>query len=210
MRKGELKKEQILSCAGHVFSNKGYYETQMSDIATASRTAKGTIYEYFDSKEHIFITLIGQYIQQWEETITENMDDYRAEKPSTELALVYIRHRIYKTIEFFSGNIDRCRIILRTGPALDQSIEPAINLFEDKVIAVIKNDLELGKRQGLLGDNVHIEIMSNAILGSVLRLGLYYFVQKKGDFLAMDIKTFVSQCVILIENTINLKEPAGK
>lgn len=206
MRKGELKREQILSCAGHVFSNKGYYETQMADIATASRTAKGTIYEYFGSKEHIFITLIEQYIQQWEEKIAENMDDYKADKPSRDLALAFIRRRFYKTIEFFSSNVDRCRVILRTGPALNQGIEPAINLFEDKVLAIIKSDLELGKRQGLIRDDVHNEILSNAILGSILRLGFYYFVQKKGDFLAMDLNTFIDQCVTLIENTIGLKD----
>ncbi len=209
MRKGELKREQILSCAGHVFSNKGYYETQMADIAAASRTAKGTIYEYFDSKEHIFITLIEQYILQWEEKIAENMDDFRADKPSRDLALAFIRRRFSKTIDFFSSNIDRCRVILRTGPALDQTIEPAINLFEDKVLAIIKSDLELGKRQGLIRDDVNSEILSNAILGSVLRLGLYYFVQKKGDFLAMDLNTFIDQCIILIENTIGLKNPVN-
>lgn len=59
----------------------------------------------------------------------------------------------------------------------------------------------------MIRDDVQNEILSNAILGSILRLGFYYFVQKKGDFLAMDLNTFINQCVTLIENTIGLKDP---
>lgn len=207
MRKGELKREQILACAEHVFSTKGYYETQMADIAASGRTAKGTIYEYFESKEHIFITLIEQYIKQWEEKINEDVDILKEKTLTKDFALLIIRQRINKTVEFFAANTDRCRIILRTGPGLNQSIEPAISLFEDKVISVIKTGLVIAKNKGLVDDEINNEILSNAILGSVLRLGFYYFVVKKAEFLAMDVNTFIDQCVRLVEHTINLKNP---
>ena len=37
-----------------VFAKKGVAKTKMIDIATIARVGKGTIYEYFASKEDIF------------------------------------------------------------------------------------------------------------------------------------------------------------
>jgi AcrR family transcriptional regulator len=48
------KKAEILRAAMQVFSQKGVAKTKMIDIAKCARVGKGTIYEYFDSKEDIF------------------------------------------------------------------------------------------------------------------------------------------------------------
>ncbi len=50
MRKSE-RRESILKMASELFSSKGYLETRMADIAEACGIAKGTMYEYFSSKD---------------------------------------------------------------------------------------------------------------------------------------------------------------
>ncbi len=50
----EEKREQILLSALKVFAQKGYYNTKISEIAKEAGIGKGTIYEYFRSKESIF------------------------------------------------------------------------------------------------------------------------------------------------------------
>jgi len=47
------KKEEILLAALRVFARKGFYKTKMADIAEESGVGKGTIYEYFRSKEEL-------------------------------------------------------------------------------------------------------------------------------------------------------------
>lgn len=49
-----IKKNEILMSAIKVFSKKGIVGTKMIDIAQAANIGKGTIYEYFRSKEEIF------------------------------------------------------------------------------------------------------------------------------------------------------------
>jgi len=50
----EAKKNQIILAATQVFSKLGVGKTKMVDIAKAADIGKGTIYEYFRSKEEIF------------------------------------------------------------------------------------------------------------------------------------------------------------
>jgi len=50
----DKKKAEILRAAMQVFSQKGVANTKMIDIAKSARVGKGTIYEYFGSKEDIF------------------------------------------------------------------------------------------------------------------------------------------------------------
>jgi AcrR family transcriptional regulator len=48
------KRERILAAAADVFGKRGFNGTVMADIAAAANIGKGTLYEYFDSKEALF------------------------------------------------------------------------------------------------------------------------------------------------------------
>ncbi|MGR6837126.1 TetR/AcrR family transcriptional regulator [Syntrophomonas erecta] len=48
------KRDAILKAAVEVFSEKGYYNARMEEIAATAGAGKGTIYEYFDSKLKLF------------------------------------------------------------------------------------------------------------------------------------------------------------
>ncbi len=50
----QAKKLEILHAAAKVFAEKGVVKTKMMDIAVAAAIGKGTIYEYYRSKEEIF------------------------------------------------------------------------------------------------------------------------------------------------------------
>ena len=52
---------RILEAAVQVFAQKGYHETRMDDIVSASNTSKGSIYFYFPGKQEIFFGLIETF-----------------------------------------------------------------------------------------------------------------------------------------------------
>jgi len=51
------KRDMILDAAYNLFINKGYWDTKIIDIAEAAGIGKGTVYEYFESKDAIFLEL---------------------------------------------------------------------------------------------------------------------------------------------------------
>ncbi|MBR1820407.1 MAG: TetR/AcrR family transcriptional regulator [Clostridia bacterium] len=53
MKKGDLKRAQILDAAEKLFFEKGYDRTSVQDILDALGMSKGGFYHYFDSKEAV-------------------------------------------------------------------------------------------------------------------------------------------------------------
>ncbi len=61
------RKQLILDRAKHLFSLKGYYNTQISDIVDDAKIARGTVYQYFRNKKEILyaITTTGKNMSPW-------------------------------------------------------------------------------------------------------------------------------------------------
>lgn len=56
----EERKAKILDAALECFSTKGYYASTVDDIVNYSKLSKGSVYNYFKSKEEIFLSLLQQ------------------------------------------------------------------------------------------------------------------------------------------------------
>lgn len=65
----KAKKLDILHAAAKVFAEKGVVKTKMMDIAEEAGIGKGTIYEYYRSKEQIFADTFRMMIDQMEQQI---------------------------------------------------------------------------------------------------------------------------------------------
>jgi AcrR family transcriptional regulator len=55
------RKRQILAAAREVFSQKGFSEATTAEIAQEAGVSEGTIYNYFESKRDLLVSLIGGY-----------------------------------------------------------------------------------------------------------------------------------------------------
>jgi len=64
------KRSRILDAAGELFMNQGVENTKIIDIAKASGVAKGTVYEYFDSKEAIAIEWVRAMFEDFRKRLT--------------------------------------------------------------------------------------------------------------------------------------------
>lgn len=74
----EQKRNRILRAAIEVFATKGYFAARMTDVAEAAQVADGTLYLYFEGKEHllmsIFDDVLGRFITRLDEEISK-IDD---------------------------------------------------------------------------------------------------------------------------------------
>ncbi|UCE55981.1 MAG: TetR/AcrR family transcriptional regulator [Desulfobacterales bacterium] len=58
------KKNRIIKAAASTFAQKGYAGASVADIASQADIGKGTIYEYFDSKEDLFFAVFEWYSEK--------------------------------------------------------------------------------------------------------------------------------------------------
>jgi len=56
--KKSQKRKKIIDSAAKLFSQKSYHEVMMEDVAKLSSIAKGTVYNYFSSKEELYFSIM--------------------------------------------------------------------------------------------------------------------------------------------------------
>ena len=72
MKKGDLRKQEILRTAEQLFCRKGYEQTSIQDILDQLQTSKGSFYHHFVSKDALLETLCAQRAAQSKEiTLSE-------------------------------------------------------------------------------------------------------------------------------------------
>ena len=100
--KADLKRYRILEAATEIFSTKDYHEAKVEEIAKKAGVGKGTIYQYFPSKQAILDNLYlyrrNQYLDEVRELLLakENVADILAD-----------------LISFHVDNVHAMRILLR-------------------------------------------------------------------------------------------------
>ncbi len=62
----EEKRALIIKAAAKVFARRGFASTLMAEIAIKAGIGKGTLYEYFDSKEDLFFAVFEWFVKATE------------------------------------------------------------------------------------------------------------------------------------------------
>jgi len=70
----EQKRLQIIGSAFNVLQEKGYKNTNMADIAIEAGMGKGTLYEYFGSKEELVASTIDTMIRLFQDSVYRELD----------------------------------------------------------------------------------------------------------------------------------------
>ena len=81
------KKREILRAAITVFARNGVDRTKMADIAVEAAIGKGTIYEYFRSKEELFGAAFDFFQIEFSNQLAEQLD--RVQDPVQKLILIF-------------------------------------------------------------------------------------------------------------------------
>ena len=108
----EEKAAQIIRHAMVVFARKGYNATKIDDIAVRAKIGKGTVYEYFKSKQDLFFAVFNTYMERYFETLQEGtpeagMTAARKMREVTRAAFELIREDeeiLTLTFEFWSAS----------------------------------------------------------------------------------------------------------
>ena len=75
-RKAE-RPQEILEAAFVEFSRNGYAMTTLDQIAEGAGVTKGTIYVYFENKEHLFISMVREVTKAALDTVHEMLETHK-------------------------------------------------------------------------------------------------------------------------------------
>lgn len=128
----------MLSAALALFSEKGYHNVTMQEIAAEAEFAIGTLYKFFKNKEDLYKALVLETSDTFHRTLVQIID-----KPGDELEK--LRNYVWTKGELFRKNLAFIRLYLAEnrgagydiGAGLSDEVRKRYYLFLDKLAAVI-------------------------------------------------------------------------
>lgn len=153
------KRIKILEAALYLFSRKGYHRTRMREIAEHAGVGKGTIYEYFESKEDLFTSLIVHLFKA--------LDEYAFQKVKPNMsASIKIKALVTGYLELVE-NMPREAIMVMTefwSEGIRNHLKFDFRDMYKKYLRITRKILEEGIKKGEFKETVNVENLSRSLL----------------------------------------------
>ncbi len=157
--KRELKREKILDAAAELFSNKNYHEVMMDDVAKLISVAKGTVYNYFTSKEELYFTIMKTRMESLLSLLKRKIDAGKSGIDSLRAFVVHLYMFMMKHRKFFL-------IYQRESLNKQNSFCKDLIALEKQMKIMISQIVLRGEKEGVFR-KVDEEFAISLILGSV-------------------------------------------
>ena len=167
------KRQLLVESAADVFARRGFTATRVADIAAAAGVGKGTVYEYFSSKEELFFAVF-----EWiDEQIRQRVDRATAEPPTAylqlramleESAVIVAQHR-----ELFSMNLDFWAA--SRGSAFEDRFTDACRSVYSKYRGIVAGLIRRGQEEGDFRPDLDPDGVAALIVSALDGLGVQHW-----------------------------------
>lgn len=166
----EERKDQIMNAAEEVFSQKGFSDARMDDIAEETGLSKGTLYLYYKSKDDLIIAILDRIFQREFRTL-ENLDIASTSAADAIWAFtettskdVKMMMRLLPITYEFMGLAFRNKFV-------QKAFTTYFNRYMDILVPVIQKGIDSGEFRP--GDAYEIALAMGAIMEGTLLLWVY-------------------------------------
>lgn len=160
----EQKRDLIVAAAAKAFGARGYAATTMDAVAEGAGIAKGSLYNYFESKENLFKEVFVSALAAGEQETDRLLAE---ESPASE--------KLVKMMDYWAGQLDHYKrigaLVLEAWAAvarddeeseLSRAINEAYTRGRDNVLAIVTQ----GVKEGEFNASVNPDRAASLILGA--------------------------------------------
>ncbi len=157
--KKNQKRQRIIESAALLFSKKNYHEVMMEDVAKLSSIAKGTVYNYFSSKEELYFSIMQMRMEKLTISLSEKI---KSELSSIESLRTFIIHLYMFMMKY------RSFFLMYQKESLNKEHKLCADLLvlENELKKILAGIVETGKVEGLFR-NIEEQFAVDLILGSI-------------------------------------------
>ncbi len=164
------RKNQIINAAEGVFTEKGFDQARMDDIAEETGLSKGTLYLYFKSKDDLIIAILDRIFQRE----FKQFENLSATEVSASEAIWKITNLLTKDILGFQRLIPIVYQFLALAfrnKYVQKALKKYINLYVDMLVPIIQRGMDLGEFR--TADAREVAIAMGAVIEGTLLLWVY-------------------------------------
>jgi len=199
-----LHREEILEAALRLFSDKGFHNVSMQDIANESEFGVGTLYNFFEGKEQLFLELMKAGIKKIGQLLIPILDSNQQEqKKLSEFIRVHV-DMIEGNVEFIKLYISQYGMSTSANPMLKD-----ISNLKTTVAAKLESLIKAGIQKQIFR-RVHPEIVALSLRATLEAFDLEsseHFDKAKVKDGVLKIEKFFMSAVLKKETNSDLKQP---
>jgi len=163
IRSSELKKiqkkQRILEAASGLFSRKKYHEVMVDEVAKIANIAKGTVYNYFSSKEDLYFSIMKMRLEKLNATLYENIKDGMSSLYALRAFITHVYMFMLKYKDFF--------LMYRKDTFRDENeLCSDIVIIENELKDILRGVIISGKQENVFR-NVEEDFAIDLIFGSI-------------------------------------------
>lgn len=154
----DARRAQLLDVALVLFGERGFHATSIADIIERAGVARGTFYNYFDSKRQIFASLLDR--------LFEAVDASVAPIRATGHVHEEVRANIEALCRTLYENLPMARVLLEQAVGLDDDTTRQLRGFYERVLGRLELAIRVGQAMNIVrtGDAA---AMAACLLGMV-------------------------------------------
>lgn len=175
--RGAESKARLFEAASHLFAERGYYGTKVSDIVAEAGVSQPTFYAYFESKEALFEELVSTFRNGLRHLVSVSGI---SESVPIEEGEQHLRCTHLAILEYLGSNPVMTRIALLQAP-------DAAEVYRE-LAAILTLNLKHEQQLGILRADLEAELIAEALVGIVHQLTVRYLLTGERD--ARDLADF--------------------
>jgi uroporphyrinogen-III synthase len=154
-----IKRQKIVDSASMLFSQTNYHEVMIEDVAKNANIAKGTVYNYFNSKEELYFYLIEQKLSALTNSLIEKIKRENNRINSLHIFVIHNYMFMMKYNNFF---------LIYQKESFNKQNEfcKEINLLENLLKQLLNDIISKGQEDGVFR-KTDTKLTTELILGSL-------------------------------------------
>jgi TetR/AcrR family transcriptional regulator len=167
------QRQDMLAAALELFSENGYHNVSMHEIAGKSEFAIGTLYKFFQNKEELYKALVLEQCEKFEVAIVQAIEEVDGE---VEKLRNYVRTKAAR----FRGNLPFVRLFLAESRGASFNIKAGLDeevrnryysFLQSRVASIFESGIKK-ERFKAVADPFHLAIALDSIVDAFLLLWL--------------------------------------
>ena len=155
----QLKKKKIIESASILFSRKSYHEVMMEEVARLASIAKGTVYNYFSSKEELYYSIMKGRMEKLNLSLQDSISVPQSNVDTLRSFILYLYMFMLKHQNFFL-------MYRKESLNAEHALCTELIKLEKDLKDILKKIIKSGKTEGIFRD-IDEEFCVDLILGSI-------------------------------------------
>lgn len=154
----DTRRAQLLDASRQVFAERGYHRASVSDIIAAAGVARGTFYNYFESKRAVFRAVLEDVMDAVAGAVQPI--DVTAPIPAQ------VEDNLDRLVMALTEHGDVARVLFAEAAGIDEEGEAALRSFYRAATDRIRTALSLGQSLGVVRDG-DTQMMARLLMGMI-------------------------------------------